>query len=190
MPPLQRQADSLSDSEHSQILCSPVEIFKTVAPVEGETASGRKSVRFSAVQVREYNRIVGDHPDVRVGPPISIGWDYVEHEAQPVDRYEADRPPRSMLRRLSSITRKNLLINVFGVSEQEIRAAEKEVQVILKSRERNSKSVKREKALKSATRRMKRVMLGESLMRGLAAAAGAMMPLSTHGTSMGNLAVY
>ncbi|CAB9516920.1 expressed unknown protein [Seminavis robusta] len=193
MPPLQRQADFLSDSEHSQITATPEEpLIKTVDVDEIDQAlhSNKKSVSFGSIQIREYNRVVGDHPDVQVGPPISIGWDFVEHESKSLDTYEADRPPRKFLRRLSSITRKNMLANVFGVPEEEIRAAEKEVQAIIKSRERTNKASKRGSALKSATKKMKRVMLGESLMKGLAAAAGAMMPVHTQGTSMGGLTVY
>ena len=183
MPPLQR--DAIGDSEHSQVDAVPLEA--TDKPSEPIAPFDKRSVRFGTIQVREFNRIVGDHPDVKVGPPISIGWDFVESDAQCLDQYEADRPARS-LRRMSSITRKNLLSNVFGVPEEEIRAAEKEVQLILKSRERSKKQSKLAGNVQSAGKKIKKVLLGETLMKGLAAAAGAMM--TPMGPGSAGMAVY
>ena len=88
---------------------------------------------------------------------------------------------------------KNLLSNVFGIPEEEIRAAEKEVQLILAKRERSKRQsklgLKTEAAVQSAGRKLKRALLGESLMRGLAAAAGAMM-VSPMGGGSAAMAVY
>lgn len=188
MAPLQKTVDFIGDSEHSQIDASPAQpdVKDAVAPFDEE----RKSVKFSTVQIRTYNRIVGNHPDCRVGPPVSIGWDYLQHDALPLGEYEEERPARS-LTRLTSITRKNILSNEFGIPEEEIRAAEKEVQLILKSRDKTKRQTKlAEKVglVKSARRKMKKVLLGETLMKGLAAAAGAMM--TPMGPGSAGMAVY
>ena len=45
-----------------------------------------KTVRFSDVHVRRYNRIVGDNPYVEV--PLGIGWDYSASEVSSVDEHE------------------------------------------------------------------------------------------------------
>jgi hypothetical protein len=94
----------------------------------------RKRVGFGSIEIREYERIVGDHPDVKVGPPIGIGWQYYQKDAESIDTYENNRPPKRYVLRMTSITRKNMLRNVFNISEQEIRNAEKEVQKIQKLR--------------------------------------------------------
>jgi hypothetical protein len=39
------------------------------------TDSVTKSVFFAFVQIREHHRILGDHPSVSSGPPISLSWE-------------------------------------------------------------------------------------------------------------------
>ena len=188
MPPLQKTKDFIGDSEHSQIDASPAET--DVKDVAAPFVEGLKSVTFSTVQIRTYNRVVGDHPDCRVGPPVSIGWDYLEQDSQPLGQYENDRGPRG-LTRLTSLARKALLRNEFDIPEEEIRAAEKEVQLILRSRDkakRQTKLAEKVSAVKSARRKMKRLLLGETFMKGLAAAAGAMM--TPMGPGSAGMAVY
>ena len=111
-----------------------------------------KSVRFGLIDQRIYNRIVGDHPDVKVGPPITFSWEYGVLPSTPIDEYEQQKqrsmsssssgtryqtPYNNGLRRLSSITRKNMLRTRFDISDEEINAAEREVQLIQKQRTRS-----------------------------------------------------
>jgi hypothetical protein len=98
-------------------------------------SSSKKVVSFGLIQVREYNRVVGDNPTVRIGPPMSIGWEFVQKEAVPVDAYEERKRPRtSDLRMMGSITRISILRFEFNVSLEEIRAAEKIVRKIQRQR--------------------------------------------------------
>jgi hypothetical protein len=107
------------------------------------SSSKTSRVSFSYIEVREYERIVGDHPETKVGPPIAIGWGYVEKEVSCLDDFEDDRAKtRKGIRKLTSITRKNILKNEFQVSEEEIRSAEKEVQKIVESRSRTNRQGK------------------------------------------------
>lgn len=102
-------------------------------------SQGRKTVvRFGEIHIREYNRVLGDHPDTRVGPPISLGWEYNILDAQTIDGYEKSRSPKKSYLRLNSITRKNMLKNEFGVPEEEIKNAEKEIQKIKQQREKSA----------------------------------------------------
>jgi|Transcript_17781 hypothetical protein len=80
-------------------------------------------VRFSEIQIREYDRIIGDHPECTVGPALALGWDYEAKEVVSLDSYEATRPPRRKLGHLAltSITRKNMMMNRFGFTEEEIK---------------------------------------------------------------------
>ena len=56
-----------------------------VAPSRRDT-----KVAFSTVEVRQYERILGDNPGVSSGPPLSIGWNYYEDSTicLPVDEFE------------------------------------------------------------------------------------------------------
>ena len=61
---------------------------------EGEIKK-TKCVFFAFVQIREYQRILGDHPCVSSGPPISLGWEVETDELFSLDMYEQRRYRRS-----------------------------------------------------------------------------------------------
>jgi hypothetical protein len=143
--------------------------------------SSRIRVSFGPIHVREYERIVGDHPDTQVGVPLSIGWAYYDRETGvSIEKYEADRIQKGNLR-MSSITRKNLLHNIFGIPEEELRAAEKEVQQIKKHKERADRhkklSYKTESAMKGIGRKLRQG--GVSFLKGMSAAAQSGMLFSS-----------
>ena len=80
-------------------------------------------VQFSTVEIRRYERILGDNPSCSAGPSISIGWKY-DHEqtsVQLIDEYEYRRTRR--LERsdmaLSKDERFQLLLNL-GYARKEI----------------------------------------------------------------------
>lgn len=137
-------------------------------------------VKFGTVAIREFDRIVGDHPDCKVGPPITFGWDWSERPVEDLDVYESHRVLRKNLR-LTSITRKNLLHNVFGIPESEIRLAEKEVQKILRQRTTSQKQTKvaekTEAFVQSARRKLKRAFSKENLLNGMLLSHRNMFPL-------------
>lgn len=137
-------------------------------------------VKFASVEIRDYNRIVGDHPDVKVGPPMSIGWEYSARESMPLNEYEETRPRRKVYLRMSSVTRKNMLHNVFGIPEEEIAAAEQEVQKIKRLRDHSVKqgktSAKVESGLLSFRRKLRRNLSLENMVKGMAVASGNMLP--------------
>jgi len=159
---------------------SLADLVKSDASVESNKS--KKSVTFASVRVREYNRIIGDHPDVKVGPPISIGWEYEEKPEQCLEEFEASKPETKRYLRLSSITRKNMLLNVYGFTEEEIRSSEKEVQKIRRKREQSISQGKTgaivESAMQSARRRLRRTFSKDSLLKGITMSAGHMMPFS------------
>ena len=47
-----------------------------------------KCVRFSTITIQEYPIIVGDHPDVSAGTPITIGWEVISTYVCHIDKYE------------------------------------------------------------------------------------------------------
>jgi hypothetical protein len=118
-----------------------------------------KSVSFGFVEVREYNRIVGDHPEVRFGPPLGLGWEFHEHDRETIDKYESVHPRRK-LQKMSSITRRNLLQNVFGATDEEIQASEKECQRIQKRREQSKNQAERTGKVESKKKVLRRFFYG------------------------------
>ena len=143
--PQQQMLELLPPDDTSSTSSSTVSTTSTTT-----TTASTKSVRFGVIDQRIYNRIVGDHPDVKVGPPITFSWEFGVLPSTPIDEYEQQKQQplsnqlqhqRSSyygLRRLSSITRKNMLRTLFEVSEDEILAAEREVQIIQKQRNRSA----------------------------------------------------
>ena len=89
--------------------------------------SDSPTVRFSSVQTREYERIVGDHDDL-LGPPLAIGWSYNVHDTVDVDAYEEGRienrkPHYELI--LTPNGRRHLLMNEFGFSADHLTQAER-----------------------------------------------------------------
>ena len=65
----------------------------SAAPIKSSKSTGnlygmKKNVSFSTVNIREYERTLGNHPDVAGGPPITFDWDYQEAGSLPVEQYE------------------------------------------------------------------------------------------------------
>lgn len=164
----------LTHALSSGSLTSQEQVSKAQTAVEPHEAT---KVRFSTIQMRTFDRAVGDHPDVMVGPPLTFSWEYVDNDAVDIDHYEQNRPPKKRVLRLSSITRKNLLRNVFEESEEEILGAEKEIQKIRKQRDNTNKQSKTgakvESALKTARKKFFRRFSQENVLKGMVAASGA-----------------
>ena len=53
----------------------------------------RRHVTFSCVQIREYSRILGDHPCCPSGPPLALGWVAEREDSFVLDEYERKRDP-------------------------------------------------------------------------------------------------
>ncbi len=144
-----REATSKEDSMNS---------FNT--SVDNERTSSMKikakSVSFKTIEVREYERILGDHPDTTFGPPIAIGWGFIEHDAVDLDDYESQRK-KSGIKVLLAHTRRRILRDVYEYSEKDLRKAELDVSRIFYQRSQTKSLGKfeesceelREKATKS-----------------------------------------
>lgn len=101
---------------------------------DSSDTSSKRAVSFGLIRIREYNRIVGDHPSVHGGPPLSNGWEFVQKSALQIDVYERRKRQRTSPLLMNSIKREIMLRGVFGVSIDDIRAAEKQVQKIQRQR--------------------------------------------------------
>ena len=93
-------------------------------------------VQFGTVEIRDYKRILGDHPCVSIGPPLSIDWDYEENKPQDVDEYEFDRV-------LSRKSQQEMYLNYYArkhilgqdYTEGDFKQVKKQINIIKKHRE-------------------------------------------------------
>lgn len=88
----------------------------------------KKSVTFDSVSVREYDIILGDHPCVSRGAPISIGWNYFSTRSMDLDEYEVERfSKRSMFFKrkdnrhmVVSHFQRRTILRLIGYSDEDI----------------------------------------------------------------------
>ena len=137
-----------------------------------ETSQG-SCVSFGVVQVRTFERIVGDHPAVSdAGPPLSLGWRYHDDGVKtPIDEFEMTHGPifsrhrRNRLQPLRGDTRRIILEDYFKVPRREILEAQIEVARTKKERriskrDRETFAEKMQGALQSATNSVRRHVRG------------------------------
>jgi len=93
-----------------------------------ESNAERYTVSFHQVQIREYSRCLGDHPEARSGPPLSIIWDYMDETCTDVEEYERNRPLRRSLEQMAvpSKLRREMLLNETDSTAVEIEQVMKE----------------------------------------------------------------
>lgn len=99
------------------------------------------SVSFSTVEIRHYDRILGDNPSCSCGPPLSIGWYHDESSTivDTVDDYEYSRTTRRGHKELTipKSERQKLLLKL-GYSRKEITQT---VRTILKLKKKRRQTV-------------------------------------------------
>jgi len=95
------------------------------------------NVSFQTVNVREYDRTLGDNPSCMSGPPISLDWSYSQTTAVCINEYETNRPAKrgnSYPLRMNKFNREKMLKSNLGYSEEEIENAKKEKKKVQRSR--------------------------------------------------------
>lgn len=118
---------SEDDDKDSHVVAAPPIIAASDLPQRGQV---RRQVSFKSIQVREYERVLGDHPNAREGPPIAIGWAFVEHDALDLGQYEEDCKRKKKGRLVPVVpaaTRRRLLRDIYNYTEKELCRAEHEV---------------------------------------------------------------
>mmetsp|Transcript_4928 Transcript_4928/g.8526 ORF Transcript_4928/g.8526 Transcript_4928/m.8526 type:complete len:286 (-) Transcript_4928:178-1035(-) len=106
--------------------------FGTSPQSQSNPSAFEKSVSFDAIEVREYTRILGDHPDTMMGPPITLSWEYCTPLTKPlgIEEYERERGERRSKTQLlahPNVRRRWLREASMPVSENEMKRAEREV---------------------------------------------------------------
>lgn len=130
-------------------------------------------VSFGTVEIRRYQRILGDNPSCSSGPALSLDWDYEDDltSSKSVDDYEYYRGRRlddtEMV--LTRYEREELLLDL-GYSRKEIAEAVRK-NVNIKNRRRqtvnNLNVMPFEQAIEGAARKISRVVLRKSSSKSL-----------------------
>jgi len=106
-----------------------------------ESVGRTSAIQFTTIEVREFNRILGDNPACSRGPPVSLDWDYTDTETLSLDEYETNRIPRRPTKKLvmSTRTRRTIMSNQLGYTRDEIIEAENSMKKIQKNRRKTTK---------------------------------------------------
>ena len=138
---------------------------------EVKTKSNKPRVKFGDIEIRRYNRTLGDNPACQDGPPITLDWSYSKEMTQTsIDAYEANRFPRRTRRQLvmTTTTRRNMMAFHFGYSMNDINLASKSILKIKKQRKETKRltpAVERRQEMKeNITRKVKRTLSREKLL--------------------------
>jgi hypothetical protein len=129
IPPIETRPKKLRRSTYNdQSIGSAMP--KKVLPVGSKdstenTARRRRAVSFGNVQVREFDRIAGDHPLVSKGPSLALDWGFIDNESTSLNQYESTRELSSILSPLNCETRRFILTFVFDISSEDIKRSEK-----------------------------------------------------------------
>ena len=120
----------------------------------------RRNVQFTNLEMRFYNRILGDNPACSDGVPISLDWTYNTNHIYniSIDEYEIHRLPRRTRRqlKLSNVSRRNMMVYHFNYTHDDIDVATKKVQKYKKQREKTKAITKNGE---------KRIEIVQSLMK-------------------------
>lgn len=124
------------------------------------------SVKFTSVEIREFEIIIGDNPACRAGAPLSIGWSYYpEHFSASLTDFEKSRGPRRQGTQMvvPKSVRHQILQNEWNFSSDSIIKATKATQKLHNQRHVTaitSDSVfKAEDLLKRAARKVRKIFI-------------------------------
>jgi len=125
----------------SRMLSTQNENYEPCLP-STESVGRTNTIRFSTIEVREFNCTLGDNPACRCGPPISLDWDYAVSELISLDEYEAKRVPRRSRRELfiSTRTRRKIVSSQLGYAKEEVEMVESSIKRIQKKRLKTKKN--------------------------------------------------
>ncbi len=158
-------SDSLSSESSSQGTNDSEEAIESCS----SHSKPQKVTRFGNVEIRKYDRILGDNPACSDGCPVQLGWLYTSQEPVCLDEYEANRYPRRSRRQLqlTSITRRNSLHYHFGYTHQEIEQGSDAIKKIQKqrimTRSITRKKEKTQEKLEKLTKGIKRTFSREKI---------------------------
>jgi hypothetical protein len=115
------------------------------ASTRGTVRQGRRRVRFSTLDVYEFPQILGDHPGVSCGAPLSMSLQHCNHAHLNLAYFEYRRKPRKANKKAlmtSQQEREDYLLTQ-GYSLPEISQATADASKIRRRREKQCKTYER-----------------------------------------------
>lgn len=133
------------------------------------TLKRESSVRFDRIELREFDRTIGDNPSVSCGIPIGLDWKYKSTTSTNLDEYEesrlANRRPKQQLA-LAPEKRQEMLLKDWGVTFRELHQMASATDNIKKQRFESAMQTpakaRVEEVLETTKRRVSRVIKGHS----------------------------
>jgi hypothetical protein len=128
----------------------------------------KRLVRFSTVQVRQYERIIGDNPSCSSGPSISIGWNYDKNRiiTESIDDFEYKHSCLRLVDEEMILSRheREQLLSDLGYSKSKIaEAVRKNIKEKTKRRQtvNNLNAMPMEQMLENVAKKLSRVFKGK-----------------------------
>ena len=130
-----------------------------------EITESKRHISFHQVTIREYDMVLGDHPNCSYGPPVSLGWHYMEYEPLDVNEYEYHHSRRRPLRQLCLNWYRRMEMLSKDYTEVEIKKATKEKERIMTQRSFTKTfrwAGKAEEVIERAQRKAKKTIVRKS----------------------------
>jgi len=124
-------------SSTSSVISNNQSTSDELSYVNSSSNQETKRVSFGNIEIRKHPIILGDHPSCRQGVPITIDWKHFEKTEQMIDEYESERMGSRRHKyqlALGPVTRKHILKEETGVSDDKIYYATMGVQRIQQGR--------------------------------------------------------
>ena len=100
-------------------------------------------LRFSTVEIREYDTQVDTNPSVSSGPALGLSWSYSASVRATIETYEKHRPPRRQMKEMRMpASEREFRLRMSGVSREEIEAS---IKSIREAREKRRKAIRQMK---------------------------------------------
>lgn len=122
-----------------------------------------RHVVFHNVEIREYERVVSDHPAVTSGPAVGIGWSYEKYPTLQFDDYENNHPPRRKAEQLKmpSEARYAVLKEHCGETKKSLQKTTRDIEIAKRQRRNTVTMMEFENSqvvVASAVRKFKRLV--------------------------------
>lgn len=126
-----------------------------------DITESKRHISFHQIIVRDYDMILGDHPNCSYGPPVTLGWHYLEYEPLDLNEYEYHHSRRRPLKKLllNYYRRRDMLLTENTVDELKKATKEKDRVKMHRSLTRAFLPLlKVEDAFESTGRKLKRIV--------------------------------